>query len=130
MEVSKQPNHSKLQDDRLLYENYGLDRFYLPYICIVSHNSIMNEFYFRVHDPNKVIQNDPFILQSINIDPTASDIRKRYEVLNQFLNTIQDQCELSLFEAKNKNRLDEIIKSKIMTRETIVDESRCLFLYY
>lgn len=89
----------------------------------------MNEFYFRVHDPNKVIQNNPFILQSINIDPTASDIRKRYEVLNQFLNTIQDQCELSLFEAKNKNRLDEIIKSKIMTRETIVDESRCIFFY-
>ena len=42
MEVSKQPNHSKLQDDRLLYENYGLDRFYLPYIGIVIHKSVMN----------------------------------------------------------------------------------------
>ena len=135
--------------DSLLFENFSLDRFYLPFICIFRYDIGDKEVFLRLHDPFDVLIKDPSFLDMVNPTVTSSTpislgspvlspsstngpLHKKYgDPLNACLDGVQNLMELRLFEAKNQDRIGRIIKKKQMEEEALVGPDRCeIFLIH
>ena len=131
------------EGDDEVFQHFHLDRYCLPFVCIVCCSATENMFSIRFHDYKHTVETfyethpefKKEALKAIPVLPSTtnkefSKMDKRNCYFNHFLLCIQDKLEFQLFGAKNQKRLSTIISKRVMQVEALVDNQRraCLLL--
>ena len=125
------------EDDDEVFQKFHLDRFCLPFVCIVCCSAAENMFSIHFHDYKHTIETfyethlefQKEALKAIPVLPSTtnkdfSKMDKRNCYFNHFLLCIQDKLEFQLFSVKNQKRLATIIENRTMQGEALVDNQR------
>lgn len=131
------------EDDDEVFQKFHLDRFCLPFVCIVCCSAAENMFSIHFHDYKHTIETfyethldfQKEALKAIPVLPSTtnkdfSKMDKRNCYFNHFLLCIQDKLEFQLFSVKNQKRLATIIENRNMQGEALVDNQRRIRLLF
>ena len=93
----------------LIYQRYGLDRFYLPFVCIIEFEG--DECKFFLHQSKS--------------DPALDGSDKQQEALSSSLKALYHKVKLLYDMEYNRSRMQRIVDSHEMMQETIISSNRC-----
>ena len=108
--------------DLRLYENCGLNRFYLPFLCLIWYNVQEHVFSIRVHDFNHVLKER---YEKEGTGDSNRSLESWSHILKKYMQKVQDRLVSVLFAVKNKQRIRTIITEREMEDEVLVSKIRC-----